>query len=71
MNLSYTTLSYHYIVKAKADGYSVCRVLGHELYHRMQFYQIEMLEALEASEKTAKYADLLLLSGMRKPSGIK
>lgn len=58
------TLSYDYIVKAKADGYSVCRVLGHELYHRMQYYQIEMLEALEASETTAKYADLQLLSGI-------
>lgn len=58
------TLSYDYIVKAKADGYSVCRVLGHELYHRMQYYQIEMLEALEASETTAKYADLQLFSGI-------
>ena len=58
------TLSYDYIIKMKADGYSICRVLGHELYHRMQYYQIEMLEALEASETTAKYADLQLLRGI-------
>lgn len=55
------TLSYAFLMKTKANGYSVCQVLCHELYHRMQYRQIEMLEHLEASEDTEKYAKLLLL----------
>lgn len=55
------TLSYMYVCDMNASGYSVCRVLCHELYHRVQFYQVKMLEALESSEETRKYANLLLL----------
>lgn len=55
------TLSYMYLCDMNANGYSVCQTLCHELYHRVQFYQVNMLEALESSEDTKKYANLLLL----------
>jgi len=55
------TISYLYMCDMNAGGYGVCQVLCHELYHRVQFYQVKMLEALEATEETRKYADLLLL----------
>ena len=55
------TLSYMYLCDMNVSGYAVCQVLCHELYHRVQFYQVKMLEALESSEETRKYANLLIL----------
>ena len=55
------TLSYNYIVDTNASAYSICQVLCHELYHRYQRYQVNMLEAIRNSDDTAKYANLLLL----------
>ena len=55
------TLSYNYIVDTNASAYSICQVLCHELYHRYQRYQVNMLEAIRNSVDTAKYANLLLL----------
>ena len=46
---------------SEASGYSILRVLTHELYHRYQHYLVCMLEALGSDEETAKYTDLLLL----------
>ena len=54
------TISYNYLV-SEASGYSILRVLTHELYHRYQHYLVAMLDALRSSEDTEKYADLLLL----------
>lgn len=54
------TLSYNYMV-SETSGYSILRVLSHELYHRYQHYLVRMLEALGSSEDTERYTDLLLL----------
>lgn len=54
------TISYNYMI-SEASGYSILRVLTHELYHRYQHYLVCMLEALGSDEETAKYTDLLLL----------
>lgn len=55
------TLSYNYVVDSGSSGYSVVQVLCHELYHRYQLYQVNLLEALRTNSDTDKYADLLLL----------
>lgn len=55
------TLSYNYIVDSKADGYSVVHILCHELYHRYQHYQVNLLQAIRDNADTAKYANLLVL----------
>lgn len=55
------TLSYNYVIDTNASAYSICQVLLHEMYHRYQRYQVNMLEAIRASDETSKYADLLLL----------
>lgn len=56
------TLSYNYVVDSGASGYSVVQVLCHELYHRYQHYQVELLQSLEDNIDTEKYANLLLLN---------
>ena len=56
------TLSYNYVIDSKASGYSVLQVLCHELYHRYQRYQVDLLQAIRNSDDTAKYADLLVLN---------
>ncbi len=55
------TLSYNYVVDSEASGYSVVQVLCHELYHRYQRYQVDLLQAIRDNDETAKYADLLFL----------
>ena len=55
------TLSYNYVVDSAAGGYSVVQVLCHELYHRYQHYQVNLLQAIRDSDDTAKYANLLIL----------
>lgn len=55
------TLSYNYVVDSEAGGYSVIQVLCHELYHRYQHYQVNLLQAIRDNSDTAKYANLLLL----------
>lgn len=37
------------------------QVLCHELYHRYQHYQVNLLQAIRDNSDTAKYANLLLL----------
>lgn len=54
------TLSYNYIV-SETSGYSILRVLTHEVYHRYQHYLVGMLEMLGSSAETAKYKNLLFL----------
>lgn len=58
------TLSYNYIIDTNVSAYSICQVLCHEMYHRYQRYQINMLEAIRNNDATAKYADLLLLDSV-------
>ena len=55
------TLSYNYVVDSGSSGYSVVQVLCHELYHRYQRYQVNLLQAIRDSDDTAKYANLLFL----------
>lgn len=55
------TLSYNYVVDSEAGGYSVVQVLCHELYHRYQHYQVNLLQAIRGNDDTAKYANLLVL----------
>lgn len=55
------TLSYNYIVDSGSSGYSVVQVLCHELYHRYQRYQVNLLKAIRDSDETAKYTNLLFL----------
>lgn len=55
------TLSYNYVVDSGSSGYSVVQVLCHELYHRYQRYQVNLLQAIRGSDDTAKYANLLFL----------
>jgi len=55
------TLSYNYVVDSEAGGYSVIHVLCHELYHRYQHYQVNLLQAVRNNNDTAKYANLLVL----------
>lgn len=55
------TLSYNYVVDSEAGGYSVVQVLCHELYHRYQHYQVNLLQAIRGNTDTAKYANLLVL----------
>ena len=55
------TLSYNYAIDTNASAYSICQVLCHEMYHRYQHYQVNMLNAIRSSDETAKYADLLML----------
>lgn len=55
------TLSYSYVVDSGSSGYSVVQVLCHELYHRYQRYQVNLLQAIRESDDTAKYASLLFL----------
>ena len=59
------TLSYNYVVDSEAAGYSVIQVLCHELYHRYQHYQVNLLQAIRDNSDTAKYANLLLLDTVR------
>lgn len=54
-------LSYNYVVDARSSGYTVIQVLCHELFHRYQKYQVEMLEAIQADQDTEKYSNLLVL----------
>lgn len=54
------TLSYNYII-SETSGYSILRVLTHEVYHRYQHYLVGMLEMLGSSAETAKYKNLLFL----------
>lgn len=54
------TLSYNYII-SETSGYSILRVLTHELYHRYQHYLVGMLDMLGSSEEAAKYRNLLFL----------
>lgn len=56
------TLSYNYVVDSEAGGYSVVQVLCHELYHRYQNYQVNLLQAIKDNDDTAKYANLLVLN---------
>lgn len=55
------TLSYNYVIDFKAGGYSVIQVLCHEIYHRYQHYQVNLLQAIRNNYDTAKYANLLVL----------
>lgn len=55
------TLSYNYVVDSGSSGYSAVQVLCHELYHRYQRYQVNLLQAIRDSDDTAKYANLLFL----------
>lgn len=55
------SLSYNYVIDTNASAYSICQVLCHEMYHRYQHYQVNMLNAIRASDETAKYANLLML----------
>ena len=55
------TLSYNYVVDSEAGGYSVVQVLCHELYHRYQHYQVNLLQAIRENNDTAKYANLMVL----------
>lgn len=55
------TLSYNYVVDSEAGGYSVIQVLCHEIYHRYQHYQVNLLQAIRYNDDTAKYANLLVL----------
>lgn len=55
------TLSYNYVVDSEAGGYSVVQVLCHELYHRYQHYQVNLLQAIRDNDDTARYANLLVL----------
>ena len=55
------TLSYNYVVDSGSGGYSVVQVLCHELYHRYQRYQVNLLQAIRDSDDTAKYSNLLFL----------
>jgi predicted SprT family Zn-dependent metalloprotease len=43
------------------DGVAVIQVLCHEIYHRYQHYQVNLLQAIRDNSDTAKYANLLLL----------
>lgn len=54
------TLSYNYVVDSGSSGYSVVQVLCHELYHRYQRYQVELLQEIREDESKAKYANLLV-----------
>lgn len=53
-------LSYSYMVETNANGYSVVQVLCHEMYHRYQQYQVDLLKEIRNNGKTEKYANLLL-----------
>lgn len=55
------TLSYNYVVDSEAGGYSVIQVLCHEIYHRYQHYQVNLLQAIRYNDDTTKYANLLVL----------
>jgi len=54
------TLSYNYVVDSEASGYSVLQVLCHELYHRYQHYQVNLLQAIRDNADMARYANLLV-----------
>ena len=54
------TLSYNYVVDSEAGGYSVVQVLCHELYHRYQHYQVNLLQVIRDNDDTEKYANLLV-----------
>lgn len=54
-------LSYPYLVDAGADGYPVLRVLCHEMYHRYQHYQVDLLRELRDRQDMEKYTRLMLL----------
>ena len=41
-------LSYNYVIDTNASAYSICQVLCHEIYHRYQHYQVNMLNAIRA-----------------------
>ena len=56
------TLSYNYVIDSKASGYNVVQILCHELYHRYQQYQVNLLQTIRESDDTNKYADLLVLN---------
>lgn len=60
-NRDVITISYNYVVDSGLNGYPVLQVLCHELYHRYQRYQVNLLQLLRQSEDAAEYADLLLL----------
>ena len=55
------TLSYNYVVDSGSSGYSVVQVLCHEIYHRYQLYQVNLLQVIRESDDSAKYANLLFL----------
>lgn len=55
------TLSYHYLVDSGSSGYAVVQVLCHELYHRYQRYQVNLLQAIRTSDDMAAYSSLRFL----------
>ena len=55
------TISYNYLVDSRFSGYPVVQVLCHELFHRYQHYQVDLIKTLRNSEVSEKYTDLLLL----------
>ena len=55
------TLSYQYLVDTNASGYSVSQVLLHEMYHRYQRYQTQLLAGIRDNPELAKYERLQLL----------
>lgn len=55
------TLSYNFVCGSGSDGYAVLETLCHEMYHRYQRYQVDLLKALRDMDSNSKYVDLLLL----------
>ncbi len=53
------SISYNYIIDSGSSGYPVVQVLCHEMYHRYQLYQVNLLQSIRNDENAAKYAYLL------------
>lgn len=53
------TLSYEYLTVA--DGYSILRVVTHEMAHAYQHCLVELFQDIKGSEETKKYENLRLL----------
>ena len=56
------TLSYQYIVDENASGYGVLETLLHELFHRYERVQTDLLAAIRENPDLAEYQKLLLFS---------
>lgn len=54
------TLSYNHVVDSGSSGYSVVQVLCHEVYHRYQRYQANLLQEIRDGDNTSKHANLLI-----------